>query len=377
MTQKLFGVILKKLIISWKMVNTEDAMDGQFRGRQARFNYIDVIKGIAILFVILVHVDQKIKPNSIVISNVSSIGARAPQLFFVISGYLTWRSADNRYNKSFFIKRAYRIIPSYYIALFLSLIFVYFNSTFPTADNIIAHLFLVHGLSPYWINSIIEVGWFVGDLVIFYMLFPLLKKIIKDMKTSLFCFIVCVILSSLVLVLYRTQWNQDLNKVEIFFTTQFFIHQLPCFLLGIVIFYLDRYTDEDVIRQRRVLISYALILIALLFIFYIFNLNKRILTSSLIAGMISSWIVLFSKSIRNVFDNKIFTPFVYLGKHSYSIYLFHYLVICWVDKGFSLNNSLFHFLLLFTVSLSVSLAISVIISQIEYRMEKKRIRKCN
>ena len=62
--------------------------------KQARDCSIDVLRGFAILAVILVHFNNGWNAPNALLSKATSIGARCPQLFFIISSYLTWKSLD-------------------------------------------------------------------------------------------------------------------------------------------------------------------------------------------------------------------------------------------------------------------------------------------
>ena len=58
--------------------------------------YIDVLKSLSIVIVMLIHFDQSFNCPIGIISRVAAIGARAPQFFFVISAYLTWKSIERK-----------------------------------------------------------------------------------------------------------------------------------------------------------------------------------------------------------------------------------------------------------------------------------------
>lgn len=60
----------------------------------AREYYIDVLKGMAMLAVILVHFNNAWNAPIGILNKASAIGARCPQLFFIISAYLTWTALD-------------------------------------------------------------------------------------------------------------------------------------------------------------------------------------------------------------------------------------------------------------------------------------------
>lgn len=67
--------------------------------------------------------------------------------------------------------------------------------------------------------------------------------------------------------------------------------------------------------------------IVFVFLFEYFDLNKRYLSSSLLAGLVFAWLFLFSYIIRFVFKKAIFKPFIWYGKYSFGIYCFHFVTI--------------------------------------------------
>ena len=122
--------------------------------RKSRDNYIDVLKGIAIIFVVLIHFEQKWEAPFLLLNKIAKIGARAPQLFFIISAFLTWKSI-NRYGIGlrFFINRAKRLIPIYYLSLICAMLIPTITIKDYSIGNIIAHFLLLHGFHPLWINA--------------------------------------------------------------------------------------------------------------------------------------------------------------------------------------------------------------------------------
>ncbi len=325
------------------------------------------MKGIAILLVILVHFDQNWTAPYNILQKVSAIGARAPQFFFVISAFLTWRSIEkNGIDKSFYLNRIKRLLPTYYIALVLAMLLPTVTIGEYSIGNIVAHFLLLHGLNPYWINTILGVAWYIGDLVLFYAICPLLKKAINNLLSSLIGFVITTGLSVLALVIYNRFGTEVMGNLEMFFTTFFFIHQLPVLMMGVVLYYIIEKTRAGEVKIFRALVFLGAAIIIVLVIFLVLHLNKKILASSFIAGLLFAWIFLLSHSMRWALSIKLFTPLAFLGKHSYGIYLFHYTIItCLVLIPHAESNVLLWLLFYFLV-----IAISSIVSIAEEKMER-------
>ena len=90
-----------------------------------KLKYIDALRGLAILGVLIVHCgghgDNGAIPQSLlaIISN----GARGVQLFFIVSAFTLFLSMTHKYEQekhpklNFFIRRFFRIAPMYYIGI--------------------------------------------------------------------------------------------------------------------------------------------------------------------------------------------------------------------------------------------------------------------
>lgn len=169
-----------------------------------RLHYLDGLRGLAALYVVLYHCYVQVSYSVFTPSlpkiagyaiRLLSFGHIAVDVFIVLSGYSLMipiaRSADNRISGSvgkFFLRRAVRILPPYYAALMLSLLFI---STIPalgekqganwdnalpalTPGAVVSHLLLVHNLSPSWILKIDYPMWSVATEWQIYILFPFL-----------------------------------------------------------------------------------------------------------------------------------------------------------------------------------------------------------
>ena len=94
-----------------------------------RIKELDGLRGIAILLVLLCHSTFELHPSSTVLSYLTSAGRLSwsgVDLFFVLSGFLIGgilldARHSSRYYSTFYIRRAFRILPLYAVLLFLFL----------------------------------------------------------------------------------------------------------------------------------------------------------------------------------------------------------------------------------------------------------------
>ncbi|WP_091134607.1 acyltransferase family protein [Flavobacterium anhuiense] len=87
-------------------------------------DYIDVIRGIAILMVVITHTAQQgLVKLPHLLSVFLSFGARGVQIFVIASAFTLFRSYKKRNKiekspvKNFFIRRFFRIAPIYYLGI--------------------------------------------------------------------------------------------------------------------------------------------------------------------------------------------------------------------------------------------------------------------
>ena len=79
-----------------------------------RLEWIDVLRGIAILMVILLHVGTHSHVQEKSIKSFTDYGSRGVQLFFVVSAFTLFRNFTQKFNpKSFYIRRYARIAPMF------------------------------------------------------------------------------------------------------------------------------------------------------------------------------------------------------------------------------------------------------------------------
>ena len=177
---------------------------------RVQLDYLDGLRGVAALFVVLGHACQfylmtpllKDDTPSLVSHTISvaygccfTHGHYAVDLFIILSGYCLMlpiaRSPDGRMVGGFFPyikRRARRILPPYYAALLFCLALIAFVPGMNTpADSwwdrclpafrpgvLISHLFLLHNHSPAWDTKIDSPMWSIAVEWQIYFLFPLL-----------------------------------------------------------------------------------------------------------------------------------------------------------------------------------------------------------
>jgi peptidoglycan/LPS O-acetylase OafA/YrhL len=335
-----------------------------------KFPYIDALRGIAVLAVLMDHCWQTgAHEASSWVKIVGGQGARGVQLFYVMSALTLYLSMNSRSrieknpNLNFFIRRFFRIAPLFYLGI---IYYLWQDGTGPryflgdapgiSARNIISTFTFTNGFNPYWINSIVPGGWSIAVEMTFYCTLPIIFMFIKNIRAA-FIFSLLAIVSSLLFVYFLSHRvlisSSQLWEDYLFF---FFPSQLFVFICGIILFYLIKKPEGSQVKMWQIISATAT---TFLLIFVLNAILPMRFPTQFIYGigfMFFGWFL--SVKHLKIFVNPIIT---YIGKVSFSMYLVHFAVLHYMEKfnfvDFVNNESLnlairYFFLALFSVILS-------------------------
>jgi peptidoglycan/LPS O-acetylase OafA/YrhL len=200
-----------------------------------RFAYIDALRGYAILGVLLTHSALRAGIEG----GLPSVGARGVQLFFIVSAItlmLSWHERNDGAGP-FFVRRAFRILPMFWLSIPLYL------STTSDVHQTIGAAFLLQGMRPEWIfGPTVPGGWSVSAEAVFYCFFPLLVARITSLSRALWLIAASLLISRL----WRTMGLDALPTIfpnatpgELWGFVYFsFPAQLPAFAAGMAGYFL-------------------------------------------------------------------------------------------------------------------------------------------
>lgn len=165
------------------------------RGNPVRFEFIDALRGYAIIMVVLVHAGNAAQPSSETLKTLIAGGAKGVQLFYVLSAFTLCHSWTVRSQceinptANFFIRRIFRVGPLFWTAI---LFYSIQNGSGPSfwAPNGIRWWFIpltalfLHGSHPETINSVVPGGWSVGVEMTFYCILPFLMRTVNSIFSS-------------------------------------------------------------------------------------------------------------------------------------------------------------------------------------------------
>jgi len=216
------------------------------------FLYVDALRGIAALLVILLHTAQHVKPYT-AFHKLGVYGQYGVQLFFVISAFTLCHSMNKlpgvslKEYKKFLLRRFFRIAPLYYLALFAywSYTFIIFSNTgnspwtLPsdfTFSGVISNVFFLHN-PLFYQNSIVPGGWSIGCEFLFYAAFPLLFFVFKRSLWKITIFILFGLAATLATPAIYTFLGYGYLGANDLFRYFLITNQIPCFAFGMLYFF--------------------------------------------------------------------------------------------------------------------------------------------
>ncbi|MBB6053709.1 acyltransferase family protein [Armatimonas rosea] len=360
--------------------------------------FLDGFRGLACVYVVLYHFwfELSIAYSSILTQNIKSyfrflnFGNCSVAAFIAISGYClmlsTVRSSSDTLKngwREFLIRRCRRILPGYYVCLLLGIVLMngsdvlhkslLFQNAIPVDmfSGVISHLLLIHNINQNWVFNINPPLWSVAvEWQIYFMYAFVMMPLYSRFKAN------SLLLSgaALSVVLFA------ISRLPIAFSNKFFWpHSWFVFIFALAA-YAAWYNYRVAIKgmsdaARLMFVSAILAAFCLLSVLFFTRDDKWLEHHNYIVELLSGGISIgvMVLCIDAILGNKksflvgfLSLPFlVFLGKISYSIYLYHcfvmavviFLVMKYLGAGFL---SVF-------ATLSLALSLVVLLSYFSYK----------
>lgn len=304
---------------------------------KTRIAPIDTWRAIAALGVVWIHCwthfgNPALKIGFVDMYKMIAVVGNGVDFFFVISGfclYIVWRNKQiNVTNYLDFIrKRWLRIAPAFYAAAIIIALFLFFNESKNVLLPLLANILFFHNYSNNF--TISAPFWSLAVEFQFYALIPLF--IYFSRKNFLITSIVTYLISNILLAYHHSlkyHYVIDTKGIHFFigillawiyfekqeFAKKYF-NTIWHFILAVVILFLGRYflSDQFVGESAK----HAPF-------FKVFGVNMLV-----IGFATATWVTIVNDKLNKIFSTSIGQ---WLGKLSYSIYLWHAFVMIFVAK---------------------------------------------
>ena len=309
---------------------------------------IDSLRALAVLAVIIYHVDVNYLPG----------GFLGVDLFFVLSGYLISSLIIKEYRKTgslnlynFYIRRARRLLPAVYFMITVGLVvMVLFNEVLLRKSHLDAIFGYIYSSNWWYIfhkldyfdsfgaQSPFKHLWSLAIEEQFYMIFPLLfllvnrKKKLKDGTYKLNKNFLYVVLGLILASLIAHILLFDINNISrIYFGTDTRAFSLLVGVVGAILYPMERLHAKVTPQQNMIYSVVSLVSIATLItvMIYTSEYNTLLYRGGFLLVAILGLIVIISSGKQHTLMSRLlsFKPVVFIGKISYSLYLWHFPVL--------------------------------------------------
>jgi peptidoglycan/LPS O-acetylase OafA/YrhL len=315
----------------------------------SRIPAIDGLRTMAVLGVLWAHVwgffnniPWKIGVD---LNRIISFGRNGVDLFFVISGfcmYLMYGSKIARFSKDSFLdflkRRWFRIAPAFYILIAVeSLRLLITDGKFP-AQEFFYHLFFINIFLPK--NLFSPIYWSLATEFHFYLIFPFLFLFLKNqgelLKRVLIGILICIVFRFFLFYFHRADIaaGDTISGFEIWYR----FAEFGFGIIAAIIFTQSRELPGWLSGPKGFLIGLLVAFIGRIcmlteflnhfgkWAFVIRTISEPVMTFGfglLVLNVISS---------QNIFSRILsWKPFLFLGKISYSMYLWHYLIAQYIS----------------------------------------------
>ena len=286
----------------------------QSKNSICRYDAINGLRAFSAIGILLMHVNSNGQYNvdNFIFSKLIPSFTNLVFLFMIISGFVMCcgyydKIINNKISFSdFYKKRFIKIWPFFALLCLIDLIV---SPSVNSLYEIFANLTLCFGLLPNSNLSVIGVGWFLGLVFVFYMVFPFFCYLISNKKRAWFSFFAALMFN----LLCSDYFNIDRNNMM--YSAVFFLAG------GLIYIYRDKL--QYIADKFRYLILAACVVAVILYYIIGESVPFYIIISSVIL------IYAIGEKKRRLLDNKI-TKF--LSNISMEIYLCHMFIFRIIEK---------------------------------------------
>lgn len=306
---------------------------------------IDLIRALCCIGIIVYHFACHTNSGLSILTNTvnSNVGSIIVTVFFIVSGFVLYENNKEIGSlKQYYLKRFKSIFPSFYLCwfIFYALNVIKVRTPF-YAGNPLKLLLTLIGQDGYFSQRIVTyytVGeWFLGALIIVYLLYPLLLKLFN--KNDKLILIVLFVLTLCVK----------------YFNVPVISPGFPGIIESCLKFFIGMMFNKyfDLLNNKKLLI----VSIVLFVIYSVIKINYLNVVLDLLYG-VCLYIILFN--LGNIVNNK---PVKFISGLSYQVYLLQHMVIVYLLDFINPSN-MFVSILLMLLCIVLTIVFACIIKKI-------------
>lgn len=301
-------------------VNTDVQKCARTRARKPRLFYLDWIRAIAAILIVVTHFNNPyLEPTRFFVNRPFGIyiGGLGVSLFLIISGtalmynYGDGESLDLR---TFYTKRAKTLYPMFWVAFVVAniLLFIRNNGYIFVPRHKITAIFSLFGMDGYaaafGVGTFYILGeWFLGFIILFYIVFPLLRVGVNKMPITTVCIVLALYAVTVVFFMF---YQIPRVPSDILLTTR-----LPELVFGMIFV-------KFIKKVPHWLAAVSFVILAAQQLTHVLQGNIAVTIVGIFAFLLLSYIGELVKSFKPL---SVCTKFI--SAYSYPIFLVHHVLI--------------------------------------------------
>lgn len=290
------------------------------RAKKPRLFYLDWIRAIAAILIVVTHFNNPyLEPTRFFVNRPFGIyiGGLGVSLFLIISGAALMYNYGDRESldlRTFYTKRAKTLYPMFWVAFVVAniLLFIRNNGYIFVPRHKITAIFSLFGMdgyaSAFGVGTFYTLGeWFLGFIILFYIVFPLLRVGVNKMPIATVCIVLTLYAAT---VAFFTFYQIPRVPSDILLTTR-----LPELVFGMIFV-------KFIKKVPHWLAAISFVILALQQLTHILKDNIAVTVVGILAFLLLSYIGELVKSFK-----PLSTCTKFISAYSYPIFLVHHVLI--------------------------------------------------
>jgi len=327
------------------MISMRENLDVDITPPARRLEWLDALRGWAILGVVLVHSGQVARLTTGLLFHITVAGQYGVQLFFIVSSLtigLTYDSHTRKFGRglradiSWLTKRYFRIAPFYYLALVFYVIEQYviyraqrgsYGVTFhaghtTSAFSIIANVLFINTWFPA-AQGVVPGGFSISGEMMFYLLVPLIWLASRNSKRiTILALAVLPVLCISAVASKLVRGTSDILNSDYFY--YWFPTHFPVFAVGLI-YYFSSFKQNRTPLADTPILRWCIVLAALVGGCICGTFDSCRILAPLITGIAFVFLAMcLMDHAPKIMVNRLT---IFLGRVSFSIYLIHFFIL--------------------------------------------------